>query len=173
MGDPQLDIGASELARLLRFAYLTCGDSALAHDLVQEAVYRVLRRERGGEILALEAYLRRTIVNVYASWRRVRSSTEVPRAEFVELTDEGFEQRVVDRHAVWEALRRLSRKQRVVLTLRYYEHLSDKQIAELLDWREATVRSLASRGLKALQKDAAVSRLADEPPPASIRGAHA
>jgi DNA-directed RNA polymerase specialized sigma24 family protein len=38
-----------------------------------------------------------------------------------------------------------------VLVLRYYEGLADHEISALLGCREATVRSLASRGLAAMR----------------------
>ena len=38
-----------------------------------------------------------------------------------------------------------------MLVLRYYEGLADHEIASLLGCREATVRSLASRGLAAMR----------------------
>lgn len=60
-------------ARALRFAYLVCGDTDLAHDLVQDAFVKLLSRKR---LLirpaAFESYLRTTIVNLSRSrWRRV------------------------------------------------------------------------------------------------------
>lgn len=45
----------------------------------------------------------------------------------------------------------LSERQRAVLVLRYYEALADHEIGVLLGCREATVRSLARRGLAALR----------------------
>jgi RNA polymerase sigma factor (sigma-70 family) len=46
---------------------------------------------------------------------------------------------------------RLPRQQRAVIVLRYYESLSDLEIAEVLGCRTATVRSNASRALAALR----------------------
>lgn len=52
---------------------------------------------------------------------------------------------------MWRALAGLPRRQRAVLVLRYYEHQSDAQIADLLGAREGTVRSLATRAFAALR----------------------
>jgi DNA-directed RNA polymerase specialized sigma24 family protein len=46
-----------------------------------------------------------------------------------------------------------------VLVLRYYEGLPDAQIAGLLDAKEATVRSLAARGLVALRRESSISEV--------------
>ena len=52
---------------------------------------------------------------------------------------------------VWDALHTLPERQRAVLVLRYYLGVSDHEIAALLGCREATVRSLARRGLAAMR----------------------
>jgi DNA-directed RNA polymerase specialized sigma24 family protein len=59
--------------------------------------------------------------------------------------------RAADQAELWAALGALSERQRAVLVLRYYEGLADHEIGALLGCREATVRSLASRGLAAMR----------------------
>ena len=54
---------------------------------------------------------------------------------------------------MWQALSRLSYRQRVVLVMRFYCDSTDEQIASTLHCRQATVRSLAARGLAALRSD--------------------
>jgi DNA-directed RNA polymerase specialized sigma24 family protein len=49
-----------------------------------------------------------------------------------------------------------------VLVLRYYEGLRDGEIAALLGCREASVRSLASRGLAAMRQLAMLAGVAEE-----------
>src|ERR1051325_7513427 len=56
-----------------------------------------------------------------------------------------------DQAELWAALGALSERQRAVLVLRYYEGLADREIAALLGCREASVRSLASRGLAVMR----------------------
>ena len=55
------------------------------------------------------------------------------------------------REAAWELLGRVPSRQRAVLVLRYYEDLSDVQIAEVLGCRPVTVRSQATRALATLR----------------------
>ena len=67
---------------LWRTAWLLTGDSALAEDLVQTALTKAwphfARVSRGG---SFEAYVRRTMVTTYATWRGRRWHGEVPTAE--------------------------------------------------------------------------------------------
>jgi RNA polymerase sigma factor (sigma-70 family) len=52
---------------------------------------------------------------------------------------------------IWSALQTLPQRQRAVLVLRYYLGAPDDDIANLLDCREGSVRSLAARAFKALR----------------------
>ena len=52
-----------------------------------------------------------------------------------------------------EALRGLPRQQRVVLVLRYWQDLSEAEIAELLGCRQGTVKSRASRAYAHLRQE--------------------
>ena len=56
-----------------------------------------------------------------------------------------------DRDALLTELGKLPRRQQAVLVLRYYEGLTDAEIAELLGCSPGTVRGYASRGLAALR----------------------
>ena len=58
-----------------------------------------------------------------------------------------------DRDQMWVWLARLPRRQRAALVLRYYESLSDVEIAEVLDCAIGTVRSLISRALATLRAE--------------------
>jgi len=57
------------------------------------------------------------------------------------------------RDAVWHALALLPRRQRAVLVLRFYEDMSEKQIADVLGIGVGTVRSSAWRGLERLRTE--------------------
>jgi RNA polymerase sigma factor (sigma-70 family) len=56
-----------------------------------------------------------------------------------------------ERDQMWLWLGRLPRKQRAALVLRYYEGLSDNEIAEVLDCAVGTVRAHISRALATLR----------------------
>lgn len=140
--------------RLLRLAYQLCHDRAGAEDLVQEALTRVYGSwlRRGPQVEFAEAYVRRAIVNEYLGRRRLRSSSEVITDDVPEVLQDGFDDRIVDRDEMWRALEELPPRQRTVLVLRYYEQLPDGEIAKLMDAKEGTVRSLASRALADLRE---------------------
>ena len=88
------------------------------------------------------------------AWRR-RSARVVPVADVVAAPEPGAPPDVATRHGDGEALlaelARLPRRAQAVLVLRYYEGLSDAEIAELLGCRPATVRAYASRALATLR----------------------
>jgi RNA polymerase sigma-70 factor (sigma-E family) len=138
-------------AALLRFASLLTQDAGLAEDLVQDALVKVAGRWktliRKG---APDAYLRRVILNEYLSWKRRRSSTEVP-AEIADVAQPDQSGSSAERDALWRVLSELPARQRAVLVLRYYEDLPDTVIADLLGIAPGTVRSLASRAYVTLR----------------------
>jgi len=140
----------------VRLAYLLTGDRPLAEDLVQDAFVRLAGRlahlrDEG----AFEAYLRRTVVNLSRSYFRHR---KVERA-YLERTGRAPAERSAampdlgDRDALWAALARLPQRQRAALVLRYYEDLSERQIADVLRAPVGTVKSLLSRGLRTLRDE--------------------
>ncbi|HEX9359750.1 MAG TPA: sigma-70 family RNA polymerase sigma factor [Streptosporangiaceae bacterium] len=140
--------------RLLRLAYQLTHDRAAAQDVVQEALLRVYGsvRRRGRTPEDWYSYLRRAVINEYVRTRRLRSSTEVVTDMVPERPVAGCpEDRIADQAQLWAALGALSERQRAVLVLRYYEGLGDHEIATLLGCREASVRSLARRGLAAMR----------------------
>jgi RNA polymerase sigma-70 factor (sigma-E family) len=139
--------------RLLRTAYLLTHDWALAEDLVQTALARAWEawhRIEGDP----EPYVRRIIVNSYASWWRRRWTGELPTEVLPERAHPGDAHGGVDeRDRLWRALRQLPRRQRAVLVLRYFEDMSEAEIADALGCSLGTVKSQASRALAKLRLD--------------------
>ncbi|MFC6885959.1 MULTISPECIES: SigE family RNA polymerase sigma factor [Actinomadura] len=140
---------------LLRLAVLLVGDEPTAEDVVQDAFMGLHRRWAGledeGKALA---YARASVVNGSRSVLRRRSvarrfgiAHEPPiwSAESEAILGE-------DRRRVMEALRRLPRRRREVLVLRFYAGLGDAEIAEALGIAPVTVRTTAARGLTALAR---------------------
>jgi RNA polymerase sigma-70 factor (sigma-E family) len=139
-------------APLTRTAYLLTGDRGYAEDLVQSALEKTHRRwGRVGAMAAPEAYVRRAMVNTAVSWRRRRRFAEVPLLA-TDSTAAADEYRQVDqRQQVVAALRTLPPRMRAVLVLRYFEDLSEQDIAGTLGCSVGTVKSQASRGLERLR----------------------
>lgn len=150
---------AGRSAALLRTAYLLTGSRSDAEDLLQTALAKAyLAWPRVSGVDNPDAYVRRIMLNQRTSWwRRSRGVTEVPveRAPDTAARDEFAD---LDLHdALWRALGSLPRKQRAVLVLRYYEQLSEAEIAAALGISEGTVKSQASRALAKLRVDAGLS----------------
>ena len=145
----------ARLPALVRFAVVLTGDRGLAEDVVQEVMIRAYGR--WPRITALDqpdAYLRRMITNEYLSWRRrwARITPQADVAPAASVSDHAHAH--AERDAIRVELARLPRRQRAVLVLRYYEHLTDNEIADLMGCPAGTVRSLASRALATLRVDA-------------------
>jgi len=140
---------------LLRLAYLLCGNAHTAEDIVQDALVRAHRRwDRVTQAGSPDAYVRRIVVNQHRSWRRLRASTELavePSDVPLSAVDDVQESLAV-RDLTWRLLQELPEQQRAVLVLRYYEDLSDVNIADLLDCAPGTVRSLAARAFAQLRR---------------------
>ena len=148
------DWARARLPALVRFAVALTGERGLAEDVVQEVLIRAYGR--WSRIAALdrpEAYLRRMVTNEYLSWRRrwAHVSSQPESGEVAEPADHAQDH--AERDALTRELARLSRRARAVLVLRYYEQLTDNEIAEVLSCPPGTVRSLASRALATLRVD--------------------
>lgn len=156
LDDVVADLMRASGDRLLRLAFQLSHDRAAAEDLVQEALTRVYGSwlRRAPDVTSAEAYLRRAVVNEFLRRRRLRSSSDVIVASVPDVPTDGFADVVGERDRLWRALALLPERQRAVLVLRYYEELPDAEIATLIGARQATVRSLAARGLAALRTGA-------------------
>ncbi|MCH7231264.1 SigE family RNA polymerase sigma factor [Glycomyces sp. L485] len=146
---------AARSAALHRAAYLLTGNWATAEDLVQTTLtktYLAWGRIRTTD--SVDAYARRILYNTNASWWRKRSNREKP-AEIIDDrpdTSRDFAEHAAMRDAMWKHVTSLPKRQRAVLVLRYYEHRTDAQIAEILGISTGTVKSQASRALAGLRK---------------------
>lgn len=161
MDERARDLGAFIDARsgsLLRYAYLLTGDHALAEDLLQNSLIKVYLswnsiRDRG----ALEAYTRTVMTRTQLSWWRRPARREVLGIEPTERAvrdhlnvREGVP--VEERDELWLLLATLGPRQRAVLVLRFYEDLSEAEIARVLGCTTGTVKSQLSRGLARLRE---------------------
>ena len=151
------DVVRAHLPGLVRYATVLTGDGHTAADLVQEVLLRAhVRWTRIGLMERPDLYLRRMVTNEHLSWRRrwhtrhVRPEADVTLAAHVDPQLD-HAQHVVEDDAMWHRLSALPPRQRAVLVLRYYEGLSDVEIASVLGTSSATVRSHASRALAALR----------------------
>jgi RNA polymerase sigma-70 factor (sigma-E family) len=128
----------------VRLAVALVDSPATAEDIVQDAFAQVwLRWER---IDQPEAYLRACIVN---SCRR-----ELRRRQLRRRMPEQPAGAAVDREArlLLDAVRALPPRRRAVVVLRFYEDLSEAEIARLLGMRPGTVKATLHQALAQLRK---------------------
>jgi RNA polymerase sigma-70 factor (sigma-E family) len=144
---------AARLPALKRTAWLLVGDVHLAEDLVQTALSQAaMRWERIVARGDPEPYIRRILYNEHVSWWRRRRLTEVLDATVADRPTQAVD--VPTRVTMRQALARLTPKQRAVLVLRYYEDLSESQVAQLLNVTVGTVRSQTRSALDRLKATA-------------------
>ncbi|MGH3383726.1 MAG: SigE family RNA polymerase sigma factor [Nocardioidaceae bacterium] len=139
--------------RLFRSTYAVARDFQLAEDALQSAfakAYRSWRRVRTAD--RPEAYVRRMAINEVLGVRRRAWWKAERHSESVDHTGSPSHEDAVLRHdEVWGALLALPPRQRAVIVLRYYEDLSEQQIADALGCRPGTVKSQASAALDTLR----------------------
>jgi RNA polymerase sigma-70 factor (sigma-E family) len=141
----------SRWATLVRAAMLLGCRSTEAEDIVQAALtrcYQSWRQVRKAE--STEAYVHRVLVNTFIDRTRRRSYGELPVAEPrpYAATSRGAD---IDlRLDLDAALARLSDAHRIVVVLRYYLDLSEREAAAALGVPTGTVKSRLARGLAAL-----------------------
>ncbi|WP_017595717.1 SigE family RNA polymerase sigma factor [Nocardiopsis potens] len=140
---------------LLRIARSLAGNHSDSEDLLQAALLKTFFAwDRITNPKARDGYVRRAMVNTQISeWRRNRLE--------IYPTDDIPEQRVDDPTArsdladvVNRAISRLPDRQRQILRLRYYNDLTEAQIADRLGVSIGTVKSTVSRAVGKLRDDA-------------------
>lgn len=137
---------------LLRTAYLLVADQHRAEDLVQQTLERVAP---GWErIEHPDAYARQVLYRLRAGDGRRRRVSEVLVSVPPEISVRSASGSVDTKLAVADALRRLTPSQRRVLVLRYYEDLSEREVAQILGCSVGTVKSQAHKALAALRRAA-------------------
>src|SRR3954452_13201887 len=145
------DFYAATWPRLVRTAYAVCGDRGVAEDAAQTALAKAHRSwRRISTVDAPEAYVRKMTVNEVLNHRRRASSRrESARGDLPDAVLETDDPGVHDE--VWRAVLTLPPRQRAVLVLRYYEDLTEQEIADVLGCRPGTVKSQASDALASLR----------------------
>jgi DNA-directed RNA polymerase specialized sigma24 family protein len=142
------DFYEQERTKAIRLAWLLTHDGSTAEDVVQDAFTRVFHRFDTLDHPA--AYLRRVIVNgVYERSRR--DGRERRRIEFagrdMPTSVDGPTGGLID------AIAQLPLNQRTAVVLRYWADLDHHAVAEAMNVRPGTVRSLLSRATAQLRKD--------------------
>lgn len=146
--------------RLVRSAVLLGCSPAEAEDVTQTALTQCLvswsKVRRAAD---RDAYVHRVLINTFVSSRRRRWHGERPTGELPEQAVADGTESVDLADAVSRSLGRLSHDQRVAVVLRYFAHLTEEQMVEVLRVAPGTVKSRLSRALKTLADDPNLSEL--------------
>lgn len=161
------DFVAARWPRLVRAAVLLGCSSHEAEDVVQTALTRCLVKwSRVRRADDRDAYVYRVLVNTLTDSRRRLWRGEQPTEHLPERAAGADPTRdVLVRDSVDRALARLSADQRAAVVLRYYAHLTEAQMASVLDVAPGTVKSRLSRALAALALDPDLADVTVGPPP--------
>jgi RNA polymerase sigma-70 factor (sigma-E family) len=146
---------ASHRLAMVRLAVLLVDDLQTAEDVVQDAFAALHRRWSAlADREAAISYLRSCVLNGSRSvLRRRRTVRRNPYPDAGTLTVEAADGRLLlaeEHRAVIAALRRLPRRQREVIVLRYWSDLSEAQIATELGISLGAVKSNAFHGRQAI-----------------------
>jgi RNA polymerase sigma-70 factor (sigma-E family) len=142
---------AARGSALLSTATLLAGSRQGGEDLLQSSLERLLRRWSALHD-DVEGYLRRTMYHLAVDgWRAARRRPEMlGGAELTVVVNDGSD-RVLVRRVLLDALVELPARQRAVLVMRYFEQMTESEVAAGLGCSVGTVKSSASRGLDRLR----------------------
>ncbi|WSK25443.1 SigE family RNA polymerase sigma factor [Streptomyces sp. NBC_01298] len=139
---------------LLGLAALLLDDTASCEDVVQEAFIRVhSARKKVRDRDKTLAYLRQTVVNLSRSALRRRilglKLLSKPMPDMASAEEGAYD--LLEREDLIKAMRGLQRRQREVLSLRYFSDMTESQVAEVLGISLGSVKAYGSRGIAALR----------------------
>ena len=131
--------------RLTRLAAAIVLDREVAQEVMQDAFVGLQRRWSSIENPA--GYLQRSVVNLsIKALRRRKVAARYPVSAAPVIQNPEIDE-------TWLAVGKLNPRQRSVVLLRYWEDMSESDIAETLGWRAGTVKSNLHRALALLRKD--------------------
>ncbi|MBL0348709.1 sigma-70 family RNA polymerase sigma factor [Candidatus Villigracilis affinis] len=132
---------ARHQVKAVRTAYLITRDLALAEDIVQDSFIRAFHAIHGFDLMRpFEPWFMRSVVNasvkmMQRSAKQVEVGDEADESLFAELAArvESVEEQVESieiQNQIWDAMQKLSPRQRAVIVQRYFLEMSEKEMAE-------------------------------------------
>ena len=140
---------------IFRHCYFKTGERELAQDMTQDVFLKAWSyMQQKQQILNMRAFLYRLADNLVIDWYRKRKATSLDA-----LVDDGFEPVSAESRAEERAeaslalakLRELGEDDQKLITWRFVEDLSPKEIAEIVDQSENVVSVRLHRALKKLK----------------------
>ena len=141
--------GKRRLDFMFRLACSILGRSDEAQDMMQDVAERILRRQEDLEdVRNMDSFLARAVRN--ACIDRIRRRRETT-PKIPDVSDDRSADRWSDRQLVHKALARLPERQRLAVHMKDIEGYSNKELADILETDDTNVRTLLSRGRRALR----------------------
>ena len=142
--------GQKRLDFMFRLACSILGRSDEAQDMMQDVAERILRRQESLEdVRNIDSFLAKAVKNACIDRIRRRKETT---PKIPDVPDEKNPDRWNDRQMVHRALSKLPERQRLAVHLKDIEGYSNKELADILETDETNVRTILSRGRKALRE---------------------
>ncbi len=142
--------GQKRLDFMFRLACSILGRSDEAQDMMQDVAERILRRQESLEdVRNIDSFLAKAVRNACIDRIRRRKETT---PKIPDIPDEKNPDRWNDRQMVHRALSKLPERQRLAVHLKDIEGYSNKELADILETDETNVRTILSRGRKALRE---------------------
>lgn len=137
---------------LQRTAWLLTGSWEEAEDLVASSLAKVWRHwDRVSVANNRDAYARRVLMNVFLSSRRRLWRLERPHAAPEPPAADDPSDSVAMRATIEAALVQLSARQRAAVVLRFFDDMSEAQVADVMGCRVGTVKSTTAKAVARLR----------------------
>lgn len=140
------DFYRSELSRAVRRVALVVGSVPAAEDIVQDALIQIYRRWDQLEVPA--AYLRTSTLHGALRWLS-HQQREPAQAQLPDRASDGPPSFL----ELFDQLSDLSVRERAAVVFRYYDRMTEQEIADVLECRPGTVGPLLSRAREHLRKE--------------------
>ncbi|MCZ2127692.1 MAG: sigma-70 family RNA polymerase sigma factor [Anaerolineales bacterium] len=147
--------------KAIRAAYLIVRDPSLAEDVAQDAFIQVFHSIRGFDASRpFEPWFMRIVVNAAIKKAKKLSKqinfVDESEAFFESLISnfESAEEQVISletKNQIWEAMRKLSPRQRAVIVQRYFLEMSEKEMAQESGAAAGTIKWLLSAARQKLK----------------------
>ena len=138
---------------MFRFAYYYLGSYSLAEDCVSECVCIAFQKIcELRKASAFKSWLFKILHNCCnkALREKILSDGNVEYSSLIDLSDE--DEDISEKLSLNQALSRLSPEEREIVILHYCQGYTSKEIGEILDMKDATVRSKIMRSGEKMRK---------------------
>ena len=148
--------------KAVRVAYLITRDPGLAEDIVQESFIHVFRAVRGFDATrSFEPWFMRSVVNaavkmMQRSARQVQVGEDADESVLVELAARGESveaqvESIEVQNQIWDAMQKLSPRQRAVIVQRYFLEMGEKEMVEQSGAARGTIKWLLNAARERLR----------------------